>query len=134
MESDTRLTTLEEVRSPHLPTGGSVMTVLVEIPPGSPGTPPHWHSGPVFGYLTEGRMTFELEGEAPRLINPGEAFSEPGGELLHWQAANALEDRWTRFIAVMVCAPGVPMMTYPDENETANRQPLRHPSTRGTEA
>ena len=78
MQSDTRLTTLDEVANPLVPDGAGVMTVLVEIPPGSRGTPPHRHSGPVFGYLTEGRMTFELEGEPPRLIDPGQAFSEPG--------------------------------------------------------
>jgi len=133
MESDTRLTTLDEVPNPLLPDGAGVMTVLVEIPPGSPGTPPHRHSGPVFGYLTEGCMIFELEGEAPRSINPGEAFSEPGGEVVHWRAANALADCWTRFIAVMVCAPGVPMLTYLDDDERARRQPLRHPSVRGME-
>jgi len=133
MHSDTRLTTLDEVPSPPLPDGAGVMTVLVEIPPGSRGTPPHRHSGPVFGYLTEGRMTFELEGEAPRAINPGEAFSEPGGEVVHWQAANALDDCWTRFIAVMTCAPGAPMLTYLDDDEIARLQHRRHPSVRGTE-
>jgi quercetin dioxygenase-like cupin family protein len=133
MESATRLTTLDDVLSPHLPDGAGVMTMLVEIPPGSQGTAPHRHSGPVFGYLSEGSMIFELEGEAPRLINPGEAFSEPGGEVVHWQAANALDDRWTRFIAVMVCAPGVPMLAYLDDEEIALRQPLRHPSARETE-
>jgi quercetin dioxygenase-like cupin family protein len=133
MESETRLTMLDDVLSPHLPAGAGVMTVLVEIPPGSQGTPPHRHSGPVFGYLREGSMIFELEGEAPRSINAGEAFSEPGGEVVHWQAANALDDRWTRFIAVMVCAPGVPMLTYLDDKEIARRQVLRHPSVRETE-
>jgi len=128
MQSDTRLTTLDEVANPLVPDGAGVMTVLVEIPPGSRGTPPHRHSGPVFGYLTEGRMTFELEGEPPRLIDPGQAFSEPGGEVVHWQAANALDHCWTRFIAVMVCAPGMPMLTFLDDNEIARRQPLRHPS------
>jgi len=133
MESDTRLTTLDDVLRPHLPGSAGVMTVLVEIPPGSQGTAPHRHSGPVFGYLSEGSMIFELEGDAPRLINPGEAFSEPGGEVVHWQAANALDDRWTRFIAVMVCAPGVPMLAYLDDEEIALRQPLRHPSAREAE-
>ena len=35
------------------------MTVLVELPPGDPGTPPHRHSGPVFAYMLEGEMVFE---------------------------------------------------------------------------
>lgn len=106
------------------------MIALLEIPPGSAGAPPHRHSGPVFGYVTEGEMLFELEGELPRPIRAGEAFSEPGGDVVHWQAANLLTDAWTRFIAVMVCAPDVPMLTFLSAEEAAERQPLRHPSAR----
>jgi len=127
--TDTKLTHLGDVHEPALPMGASVMTVLVEIPPGSLGTPPHRHSGPVFGYLTEGEMVFELEGEPPRVIRTGEAFSEPGGEVVHWQAANNLKDVWTRFVAVMVCAPEVPMLTYLTSEEIAARQSLRHPAS-----
>ncbi|MGD0246648.1 MAG: cupin domain-containing protein [Streptosporangiaceae bacterium] len=59
--------------------------MTIELPPGSPGTPPHRHSGPVFGYLLEGEMIFELEGEPERVIRAGEAFWEPGrrGRPLH---------------------------------------------------
>jgi quercetin dioxygenase-like cupin family protein len=129
-QTDTVLTMLHEVPNPALPPGSGVMTALVEIPPGSAGSPPHRHSGPVFGYVTEGEMLFELEGEAPRPIRAGEAFSEPGGDLVHWQAANLLAGQWTRFVVVMVCAPGVPMLTYLDEREIAERQPRRHPAAR----
>ena len=41
------------------------MTQLVELPPADAGLEPHRHSGPVFGYVLEGRILFELEGEAP---------------------------------------------------------------------
>jgi quercetin dioxygenase-like cupin family protein len=30
------------------------------LSPGSPGTPPHRHSGPVVGYVLEGDLVFEL--------------------------------------------------------------------------
>jgi quercetin dioxygenase-like cupin family protein len=128
--SDTVLTTLHEVPDPALPAGSHVMTALVEIPPGSAGSPPHRHSGPVFGYVTEGEMLFELEGEEPRPIRAGEAFSEPGGDVVHWQAANLRAGEWTRFVVVMVCAPDVPMLTYLSEEEAAQRQSLRHPAAR----
>lgn len=49
---------------------------LIELPPGDPGTPPHRHSGPVFGYMLEDEMEFELEGEPERVIRAGEAFWE----------------------------------------------------------
>jgi hypothetical protein len=38
------------------------IAVVIEFPPGDPGTPPHRHSGPAFGYMLEGEMLFELEG------------------------------------------------------------------------
>jgi Cupin domain len=56
------------------------MTVVIEFPPGDPDTPPHRHSGPAFGYMIEGEMLFELEGEPERVIQAGEAFWEPGGD------------------------------------------------------
>jgi quercetin dioxygenase-like cupin family protein len=56
------------------------MNIVVEFPPGDPGTPPHRHSGPAFGYVLEGEMVFELEGEPARVVRAGEAFWEPGGE------------------------------------------------------
>jgi quercetin dioxygenase-like cupin family protein len=124
-KTDTVLTMLGEVPAPFLPSGAGVMTALVEIPPGSPGSPPHRHSGPVFGYVTEGEMLFELEGEAPRVIRAGEAFSEPGGDVVHWQAANNVDDAWTRFVAVMVCAPGIPMLAFLTAEEIRDRQHRR---------
>ena len=61
------LTVVQEVQPPFIPEGGHAMTVVIEFPPGSAGAPPHRHpSGPAFGYVLEGEMLFELEGE-PRL-------------------------------------------------------------------
>jgi quercetin dioxygenase-like cupin family protein len=77
------LTVLQSVTPPFLPADAEVMTVVIEWPPGSPGTPPHRHpGGPAFGYVIEGEMLFELEGEASRAIKAGEAFWEPGGRSL----------------------------------------------------
>ncbi|MFC9117571.1 cupin domain-containing protein [Streptomyces sp. NPDC057092] len=104
-----------------------VMTVRITLEPGSAGSPPHRHSGPVFGYLVEGELVFELEGEPERVIRAGEAFWEPGGDVIHYQAANHLSDARTTFIAVMVCAPGKEMLTYVGADELAERAHLRHP-------
>jgi quercetin dioxygenase-like cupin family protein len=104
-----------------------VMTVTIELEPGSAGSPPHRHSGPVFGYLLEGELVFELEGEPERVIRVGEAFWEPGGDVIHYQAANNLADGRTVFVAVMVCAPGQEMLTYVSAEELAERAHLRHP-------
>jgi quercetin dioxygenase-like cupin family protein len=101
------------------------MTVLIEIPPGDPGTPPHRHSGPVFGYVLEGELIYELEGEPERLVRAGEAFWEPGGDVIHYQAGNRLADAWTRFVAVMLCAPGQPMLALVEPAEVEARRDRR---------
>ncbi|MFD0021571.1 cupin domain-containing protein [Streptomyces sp. NPDC058382] len=104
-----------------------VMTVSITLEPGSAGSPPHRHSGPVFGYLVEGELIFELEGEPERVIRAGEAFWEPGGDVIHYRAANNLADAVTTFIAVMVCPPGQEMLTYVSAEELAERAHRRHP-------
>lgn len=101
------------------------MTATIELPPGDPGTPPHRHSGPVFGYLLEGEMTFELEGEPERVISAGDAFWEPGGDVIHYQAANHLAHAWTRFVVVMIGVPGEPMLTIVSAAELAERRGRR---------
>src|SRR3954465_14889867 len=95
---------------PFLVQGSSAMIRLIELPPGDPGIAPHRHSGPVFGYMLEGEMLFELEGEAPYPIRAGEAFWEPGGDVIHYTASNLLAEKTSRFVVVVLCAPGVEMM------------------------
>ncbi len=104
-------TTLLHESLPPIADGSEAMTVVIELPPGDAGTPPHLHPGPVFGYVLEGELLFELEGTPARAIRAGEAFWEPGGDVVHLQAANNLADAWTRFVVVMVCRPGEPMLT-----------------------
>jgi quercetin dioxygenase-like cupin family protein len=125
-QSGTSLTVLQE-QHPAIPEGACAMTVLIELPPGDPGTPPHRHDGPVFGYMLEGEMIFELEGEPERVIRAGEAFWEPGGDVIHYQAANNLADSWSRFAVVMLCAPGRPMLTLVDAGELERRRDRRAP-------
>ncbi|GII59324.1 hypothetical protein Pth03_77130 [Planotetraspora thailandica] len=112
---------------PKLPDPAHAMIALIDLPPGDPGSPPHRHSGPVYGYMLEGEMIFELEGEPERVIRAGEAFWEPGGDVIHYQAANNLSHSWSRFVVVMFCVPGVPMLTYVDEEELAARRDRRAP-------
>ena len=112
---------------PFIPVPADVMTATVELPPGDPGTPPHRHSGPVFGYMLDGEMTFELEGEPERVIRAGEAFWEPGGDVIHYQAANHLGDAWSRFVVVMIGVPGEPMLTLVPDRELAAAARRRAP-------
>ncbi|WP_179466595.1 cupin domain-containing protein [Mycolicibacterium vinylchloridicum] len=124
------LTVVQEVHLPFIPDGADVMTVVIEYPPGSAGAPPHRHpSGPAFGYMLEGEMLFELEGQPPRVICAGEAFWEPGGDVIHYSDANNRDDVKSRFVVTMVCVPGRPMLELVDEKELAARSHLRVPAT-----
>lgn len=123
----TAVTVLQAAHPPAIPAGFEVMTLLVQFPPGDPGTPPHRHSGPAFGYVLEGEVRFELEGEPERIIRAGETFWEPGGDVIHYQDGNPRTDSWSRFIVTMLCVPGKPMLALVDEDELDQRKDRRAP-------
>jgi nucleoside-diphosphate-sugar epimerase len=75
--------------------------------------------------MLEGEMIFELEGEPERVIRAGEAFWEPGGDVIHYQAANNLADRWSRFVVVMLCAPEQEMLVFVDDDELFDADGVR---------
>jgi quercetin dioxygenase-like cupin family protein len=127
---NTKVTDLLCVTPPPIPAGAHAMTQLVELPPADAGLAPHRHSGPVFGYMVEGRMLFELEGEEPVEISAGQAFWEPGGDVVHYQTRNLEPSTWSRFVAVCICAPDVEMITMLEPAEITARDALRHPSAR----
>jgi quercetin dioxygenase-like cupin family protein len=124
-DNSPQFTTLLEQRPPFIPESAEVMTLLVEEPPGSPGLPPHRHSGPAFGYVLEGEIVFELEGEPERVIKAGETFWEPGGDVIHYQDGNNLADAWSRFVVVMICVPGQPMVIPVAADELESRRARR---------
>ncbi len=121
----TAVTVLQEASPPSIPDGAHAMTIVIEYPPGDPGTPPHRHAGPAFGYVLEGEMVFEVEGEAPRVVGAGETFWEPGGDVIHYQDGNNRDDIKVRFLVTMLCAPGQPMLTLVDDEELVARQHRR---------
>lgn len=120
------ITTIQTVTPPFIPTDAEVMTSIIEWPPGSPGAPPHRHpGGPAFGYVLEGEMLFELEGEPPRVVGAGEAFWEPGGDVIHYSDANNRSDIRLRFLVTMMCVPGQPMLVVVEDEELEQRRHLR---------
>jgi quercetin dioxygenase-like cupin family protein len=126
----TALTVLQEAEPPSIPAGAHAMTVVVEYPPGDPGAPPHRHpGGPAFGYVLEGEMVFELEGEPERVVRAGETFWEPGGDVIHYQDGNNRADVPVRFLVTMLCDPGQPMFVLVDDEELAERKDRRAPRT-----
>ncbi|MBU8821953.1 cupin domain-containing protein [Mycolicibacterium goodii] len=121
----TAVTVVQEAHPPSISDGAHAMTIVVEFPPGDPGTPPHRHSGPAFGYVLEGEMLFELGGLPPRVVRAGEAFWEPGGDVIHYQDGNNRSDIPLRFTVTMLCAPGKPMLVLVDDDELEARKDHR---------
>ncbi|MEV4808792.1 cupin domain-containing protein [Micromonospora avicenniae] len=121
------VTVVQEVELPFVPPSAHAMTITVEFPPGDPGTPPHRHPGPAFGYVLDGEMVFELEGQPARVVRAGEAFWEPGGDVIHYQDGNNRDDIPVRFTVTMLCDPAKPMLTLVDEEELVQRANRRAP-------
>ncbi|OBH48304.1 cupin [Mycobacterium mantenii] len=125
-ESKSTMKVLQEVRSPLIPDDALVSTVLINHPPGAPGYPPHrLPGGPGFGYMIEGEMLFEIEGEAPRVLRAGDAFWGPGGDVIHYQDANHRPDIPCSFVLTIFRAPGLPMLERVTEVELEERKRLR---------
>ena len=123
---ETAITVLQEVAPPSVPEGAHAMTVIIEYPPGDPGAPPHRHpSGPAFGYMLEGEMLFELEGEPPRAVMAGEAFWEPGGDVIHYSDGNNRSDIPLRYLVTMICDPSQPMLVVVEDDELEARRDRR---------
>lgn len=58
----------------------------------------HTHPVPVVGYIAEGEIYFQLEGEQAKILQKGEAFYEPSNvKVLHFDNPNKSEK--TTFIA-----------------------------------
>jgi quercetin dioxygenase-like cupin family protein len=124
----TALTVLQSVTPPFIPQDAEVMTVTIEWGPGAPGAPPHRHpGGPAFGYVLEGEMLFELEGEPPRVLAAGDTFWEPGGDLIHYSDANNRDDIPVKFLVTMMCVPGTPMLVVVEDDELEARRDRRIP-------
>ncbi|QEM48430.1 cupin domain-containing protein [Mycolicibacterium grossiae] len=119
------MTVIQSVTPPIIPQGADA---IIEWGPGDAGAPPHRHpGGPCFGYVLEGEMLFELEGEAPRVIKAGEAFWEPGGDVIHYSDGNNRDDIPLRFLVTMLCRPGIDMFVLVDEAELERRKDRRIP-------
>jgi quercetin dioxygenase-like cupin family protein len=57
----------------------------------------HLHPCPVVGYITEGTILFQIDGEAERVLKPGDAFFEPAQtRVVHFDNAT---DEPAKFIA-----------------------------------
>src|SRR3954465_10279474 len=101
----------------RIPADAEARTIRVTLSPGDPGAPPHRHPGPLFGYVTEGEILFELEGQPPRVLKAGAAVFAPGGDVIHYQGANNLVDARSQLVVTMFAPPGAPVLTVVSEEE-----------------
>jgi quercetin dioxygenase-like cupin family protein len=87
----------------HLVTGeraGAIDRVEIHritLPPGQVAGR-HTHPGGVAGYVTDGVIVFELDGQSPTELRAGDAFFEPAGATVH-RFDNASADQQATFIA-----------------------------------
>lgn len=94
----------------QLPWAPEVTVHTVELAPGAQGAPPHRHPGPIFGYVIEGEVLFEMHGHAPKIYKQGEVFYEPF-HCVHLLANNPNPRRRALFVAVLLGEPGKPILT-----------------------
>ena len=116
---------VSRTENPLVPRAAEFTTMRVTLPPGSPGAPPHRHSSAVFGYVVRGVLRFEIEGLRERVVAAGGSFWGPGGDVIHYQEANNLDDGETAFVVMTFVAPGQPILTPVGETEIRDRLPRR---------
>jgi hypothetical protein len=63
------------------------------------------------------------------VIRAGEAFWEPGGDVIHYRDGNNRNDIPSRFAVTMLCVPGQPMLELVPEQELEERKQLRVPGS-----
>ena len=87
--------------------GMEVVMGLAEIAPGA-SAGRHTHFGIETGYALAGRSSLEIEGETPRLLNPGDSFVIPSGKV---HDAKTVGDAPAKVLAVWVVEKGKPLGT-----------------------
>ncbi|QBD74915.1 cupin domain-containing protein [Ktedonosporobacter rubrisoli] len=94
----------------QVPHESQVTVHTVAFEPGAQGPFPHRHPGPVFGYVVEGEVLFEMRGHAPTVYKQGDVFYEPNG-CIHLLANNPSPSRNALLVAVLIGEPGQPILT-----------------------
>ncbi len=95
---------------PNVTMDGWQVTVVEVITPPGPGSHRHQHPGFVLGYVLEGDLRFQVDGQPERTIPAGQMFYEaPGG--VHAVSASASPTKPVRFLAMILAPKGVPLST-----------------------
>ena len=70
--------TVMDVRLPETTPVERIEVRRITMVPGHPAGL-HVHNGPVVGSIVEGSVVYQIEGEEPLVLGPGEVFYEPEG-------------------------------------------------------
>lgn len=87
--------------------GMEVILGLAEIPPGG-SVGRHTHFGIESGYALAGQSSLEVEGEVPKLLNPGDSYAIASGKV---HDAKVVGDVPAKVLAVYVVEKGKPLAT-----------------------
>jgi len=89
--------------------GQRLEATLVEVTyePGGANTA-HRHPCPVIGYVLEGHLRMQVQGQEERVYGPGDTFYESPADV-HVVSANASGDKPARFLAYFVCDHQTPL-------------------------
>ena len=95
-------TVVSDVRLPAVKATDRVQIREIRIAPSQPAGL-HVHNGPVFGSIVAGSVVYQIDGQPPTVLRPGEVFYEPEGERI--ARFDAQEDGVT-FLAFFLRSPG----------------------------
>lgn len=98
--------------------GNQLRVTLVEVAyePGA-GSRRHTHPCPVVGYVLEGALRFQVEGEPEVTYHAGQSFYEPANAV-HRVSANASRTEPVRFLAGFTCDREAPLSAPLSEPQT----------------
>jgi len=94
--------TIMDVRLPETTPVERIEVRRIRMHPGHPAGL-HTHNGPVVGSIVEGSVVYQIEGEEPLVLGPGEVFYEPeGARIARFDAG----DDGVTFLAYFPLRPG----------------------------
>jgi quercetin dioxygenase-like cupin family protein len=101
--------------------GAHLEVTLIEVnyAPGESSTP-HSHPCAVIGYILQGAYRTQVQGEAERILHPGDTFYEaPNG--VHVVSANASQTEPAKFLAYFLCDRHTPLTVRPPAAKDASK-------------
>lgn len=88
----------------------TVRAVELTFGAGESPSPPHRHPGFVIGYVLEGQIRFQMEGQPEVLLSKGQVFYEPPGEV-HLHAYSASDTKRAKILAFVFGKKGSELLT-----------------------